>query len=396
MRFRSLLLIILTSLIISVNAQNEKKNDDDSCVYHFTIDKLIKSTPVKNQAKTGTCWSFATISFIESEMLRNGLEETDLSEMYIVRQTYPEKAEKYIRMMGMYNFGEGGQAHDVFAQIKKYGLVPEEVYTGKNISEAQHNHGELVNILTSMLKAVNEKKGGKVTPRWKELFESALDIYLGKSPERFTCKGEEYTPQTFMQKKVKIIPDDYIEFTSYTHHPFYDKFSLEIPDNWTNQEYYNVPVEDIIAIMDNSLKEGYSVLWDGDVSERFFSQKKGYAVVPLKDWDERTTEEKDAELKEPEQEKIVTQEMRQAAFNNFSSTDDHLMHVTGLAHDQNNTKYYYTKNSWGTDYKDKGFIYISEQYARLHTVALMVNKNAVPQEILKKCKIENPELVNKD
>lgn len=386
MRLR-LTLLLLSIMFAYVNA-DDKKNDKDSSVYQFIMDYQVKATPVKNQAKTGTCWSFATISFIESEMLKKGMEETDLSEMYVVRHTYPIKAEKYIRLMGLFNFGEGGQAHDVFNQIRKYGLVPEEVYSGLTIDEPRHNHGEMVNVLQSILKAVNEKKGGKVTPRWNELVDAALDLYLGKAPERFTYKGETYTPLSFLEKKAGINPDDYIEFTSYTHHPFYKTFVLEIPDNWTGQEYYNIPIDEMISIIDYSLKAGHSVLWDGDVSERYFKQKKGYAVVPLKDWDDKTTEEREAEPESPEAEKNVTAEMRQAAFNNFSSTDDHLMHITGLAHDQNGTKYYYTKNSWGTDYKDKGYIYISEQYARLNTVAIMVNKNAVPTEILKKCGIK--------
>lgn len=379
---------ILISLSISVNAQKTSKADKDSTIYHFTMDYTVPSTPVKNQAKTGTCWSFATISFIESEMLRNGIEEIDLSEMYLIRHTYPVKAEKYIRMMGLFNFGEGGQAHDIINQMKLNGIVPEEVYCGMNINETRHNHGEMVSILQSILKAVNEKKGGKVTPRWTELFNAALDIYMGKTPEEFTYKGVNYTPMSFFQNKVKINTEDYIEFTSFTHHPFYETFSLEIPDNWTNQQYYNIPMADLIDIMNNSLKKGYSVLWDGDVTEKFFNQKKGYAVVPLKDWDDKTTEERDAKLELPEAEKNVTQEMHQSAFDNFSTTDDHLMHITGLAHDQNNTKYYYTKNSWGTDYKDKGFIYISEQYAKLNTIAIMVNKNAVPESIRAKCKIK--------
>jgi len=284
----------------------------------------------------------------------------------------------------MDNFGEGGQAHDVINQIRDYGIVPEEVYTGLNIGEPKHNHGEMTSILESMLKAVNNKKGGKVTPRWQEAFESILDVYLGKVPAQFDYKGKTYSPKSFLKDELELNPDDYVEITSYSHHPFYKKIKLEIPDNWTVQEYYNLPIDELVEVMDNALETGYSIEWDGDVSEKFFNQKKGFAVVPLKDWDEKTNAEKEAKIKEPFDEKTITQEMRQKAFDNFSATDDHLMHIVGLYHDQNGNKFYNTKNSWGTDYSFNGFIYMSNPYIRLNTIAIMVHKDAIPKAICEK------------
>ncbi len=350
-------------------------------IYTFTKDYEVKYSPIKNQAKTGTCWCFSTTSFLESELLRTGKGEFDLSEMFVVRNTYPKKAENFIRNAGTANFGEGGQAHDVINQIREYGIVPEQVYTGMNIDEPKHNHEEMSAVLDNMLKAVNNKRGGKVTPRWEEAFNSVLDVYLGKTPNQFSYDGKTYSPKSFLTDELELNPDDYIELTSYSHHPFYKKFRLEIPDNWTGQEYFNLPIDELAEVMDNALKTGYSITWDGDVSEKFFNQKKGFAVVPLKDWDNKTNAEKEDKITKPIDEKIITQEMRQTAFDNFSATDDHLMHIVGLFHDQNGNKFYYTKNSWGTDYSYGGFIYMSLPYVKLNTIAIMVHKDAIPKAI---------------
>lgn len=353
-------------------------------IYTFTKDYEVKYSPIKNQAKTGTCWCFSTTSFLESELLRTGKGEFDLSEMFVVRNTYPKKAENFIRNAGTANFGEGGQAHDVINQIREYGIVPEQVYTGMNIDEPKHNHEEMSAVLDNMLKAVNNKRGGKVTPRWEEAFNSVLDVYLGKVPTQFDYKGKTYSPESFLKDELELNPDDYVEITSYSHHPFYNKVKLEIPDNWTEQEYYNLPIDELVEIMDNALETGYSIEWDGDVSEKFFNQKKGFAVVPLKDWDELKNAEKEEKITKPINEKTITQEMRQTAFDNFSATDDHLMHIVGLYHDQNGNKFYNTKNSWGTDYSYNGFIYMSNPYIRLNTIAIMVHKDAIPKAIREK------------
>jgi bleomycin hydrolase len=349
--------------------------------HEFTRIYTLPATPVKSQGKTGTCWAFATTSFIESELIRKGKGEFDLSEMFTVRQCYPLKAEKYVRYHGESNYGQGGQAHDVFMIIDKNGVVPDNVYTGMTFKQEKHNHGEMFAVLSSMLNAVVDKRGGELTPVWMNAYQSILDTYLGEIPEEFVYEGKTYTPAGF-RNYLGIDVNDYIEITSYSHHPFYEKINLEVPDNWTNDLYYNVPIDEIVEIIDNSLSNGYTVAWDGDTGKDDF-YKEGYAVVPV--------EERDVEKDRQEsmEEKTVTQQMRQQAFNDYSTTDDHLMHITGLAEDQNGTKFYYTKNSWGTDDKGiDGYWYLSEQYVRLKTIAITVHRDAVPGDIKNRLGIE--------
>ncbi len=377
----------LTALVLLISFTSIPAQNIADSIYTFTKDYEVKYTPIKNQARTGTCWCFSTVSFLEAEAMRNGKDEVDLSEMFVVRNTYPVKADLYVRNSGAANFGEGGQAHDVINAIKTSGIVPEEIYNGMNIGELKHNHGEMAAVLENMLKTVIGKKGGKLTPKWKEAFNSVLDVYLGKTPAQFEYKGKTFTPASFLKDELEINPDDYIELTSYSHHPFYEKVMLEIPDNWTRQEYYNLPIDAIVEVMDNALANGYSVCWDGDVSEKFFNQKKGFAVVPLKDWDDLKNAEKEEKITKPIEEKNITMEIRQAAFDNFSATDDHLMHIVGLYHDQNGKKFYHTKNSWGTDYSYGGLIYMSEPYIKLNTIAVMVHKDALPKAIREKLKL---------
>lgn len=350
-------------------------------VHKFTILNKIVTTPVKNQGKTGTCWAFATTSFVETELIRLGYGITDLSEMFVVKNMLLEKAEKYIRYHGKSNFGTGGQAHDVLNSIKRYGMVPEKDYSGINYGFDNHNHGEMQAVLNGMLDAVLLKKSGKLTSKWKDAVESVLNTYLGKPTEKFTVNGVTYTPKSYA-KSTGFNPDNYIELTSYLDSPYYEKYNLQLPDNWTNSEYYNVPINDLVKIVDNSIKNGYSVCWDGDTGKDNFLREEGYAVIPQK------MPESNNNSFEPEKEKIITQEMRQEAFNNFDVTDDHLMHIVGIAKNQNGTKFYYTKNSWGTDGKKYGgYWYLSESYIKLKTVAIMVNKESIPANIRKKLKL---------
>ncbi len=362
--------VVLLSSILFAQDEEEKKD-----VHQFTILHNIETTSVKHQGKTGTCWDLATQSFLETELLRMGKGRYDLSEMYIVRNLYPVKAEKYIRYHGLTSFGQGGQAHDVLIAWERFGIVPEEVYPGRTSSDEKHNHSEMVAVLKSLMDAVINTKG-EITSNWKEVCESVLNIYLGENPESFEYKGKEYTAKSFADE-LGIILDDYVEITSYICYPFYEKAVLEVPDNWTNSEYFNVPVDDMIRIIDNAIERGYSVAWDGDVSEKTFYRKKGYAVIPIDD--EIKDEESDEPL--PEKEKVITQEMREETFDNFQTTDDHLMHLTGIAENQEGKKFYYTKNSWGTKYKYNGYWYMSQSFVELKTIAIMIHKDAVPEDI---------------
>jgi len=372
-----LLLIAFFVLSVCIQAHDKKK-----IAHEFEMVTQVKTTPVTSQGSTGTCWNFAATSFVETELIRMGKGMINISEMFTVRMRYPFKAENYVRYHGRVNFGQGGQAHDVMDVIQEFGMVPYEVYTGKTWDTDKYNHSELASILKGMIDAVIEKRNP--TPVWKKAINRVLDVYLGEVPIEFIYKGKTFTPKSFT-KELGFKPDDYVEITSYTHHPFYEKFILEIPDNYDNSFYYNVPVDELINIIDNALENGYSVAYDGDVSDKFFFSKKGYAVVPENRFEE------DSET--PEKEIKVTQKMRQEQFDNFKITDDHLMHLTGIAKNQEGTKFYYTKNSWGTKRKGKerqfkGYWYMSEQYVRLSTIAIMVHKDAIPHKIKSKLNIQ--------
>ncbi|MBI9038441.1 MAG: aminopeptidase [Bacteroidales bacterium] len=383
------ILAVLFSFSFSVSAQGNSENDIEAdSSYQFEVIYDVEASPVKSQDNTGTCWSFATISFLESEVLREKGKEYDLSEMFISREAYPDKAMNYVRLHGNANYGQGGQAHDVINAIRKSGIVPEDIYDGKMIGDKKHNHSEMSVVLKGMLDGVVKNRGRKLSPKWFEAYNSVLDIYLGQVPETFEYGGETYSPQSF-QEELGINPDDYVEITSFNHHPFYEKFSLEIPDNWSFDDYYNLPLDEMIEVMEYSLENGYSIVWDGDVSDKQFSHKNGVAIVPLTDFAEMSDEQKEKNLKEPEPQKEITQEMRQLAFDNYSSTDDHLMHITGMVKDQNGAKYYITKNSWGEESNDfGGYLNMSEPYIKLRTTAILVNKRGIPKNVIRKLGIK--------
>ena len=386
-----LALIIVPSFAQKKNSASTTKIEEG---YKFTPVVELKATPVKNQASTGTCWCFATTSFIESELLRLGKGEYDLSEMFIVRDNYTDKLNDNYLRQGKGNLGPGSVGHDWMYGFKNYGIVPDEVYNGLNYGSPTHNHGEL-NAFINAVAAVPVQRKNE-SEQYHKIVDAILDTYLGKIPENFTYKGVNYTPKSFAAS-LGINPGDYVEITSFTIFPFYTQGLLEIPDNWRMERYYNVPLDELIQTMDYALHNGYTIAWDGDISERGFSHSKGVAIFPeLSKVDNYSTtdrarlekmspgerSEEAFKFASPFPEVNVTQEIRQAGFENFTTTDDHLMHLTGIVKDQNGTKYYITKNSWGTDRNTfGGYLNMSESYVRAKTISILVHKNAIPAEI---------------
>jgi len=371
---RSFSLTVILSVIVTIaSAQGTG--------YIFTQKKDLACTPVKNQASTNTCWCFSGISLFESELLRMGKPAVDLSEMFIVRHTYEKKAGMYARMHGNSTFAGGGEYGDLLTGTAERGLVPESTYPGMNYGETKHNHNELDAVLKGYMEPL--AKSSRLTTAWRNGFNGILDAYLGKMPQTFTYEGKNYTPTAYA-KELGINPDDYVIFTSFTHHPFYKQFALEVPDNWAAGLFWNLPVEDMMQIIDNALANGYTVAWASDMSDKGFSMKEGVAIVPEKSWNEMTPEESAMAFASPQKERKITQEMRQAEFDNYSTTDDHGMHIVGLATDQTGTSFYKVKNSWGITGKYDGFIYVSRPYIMLRTTNCMVNRNGIPAEIRKK------------
>jgi bleomycin hydrolase len=348
--------------------------------YQFTTQIDLEATPVISQGRTGTCWSFSSTSFLESEIIRLTGKKVDLSEMYTVRNTYPEKLENFVMRQGKAQFSEGGLAHDVINSVATHGLVPNEAFSGLFQDETAHNHAELVAVLEAMAKAYIVNPASKLSKKWKPATEAVLDTYLGENLKQFTYEGKQYTPASF-RDAMKLVPKDYVTLTSFTHAPFYSEFILNIPDNWSYGSFYNAPLDELMASIDNALSKGFTVELDCDVSERTFSSKDGVAVIP------RDTENTIKALQGVYPEMDITQEYRQDEFENFTTTDDHLMHITGTLVDQNGTKYYKVKNSWGTDESrnaNGGYVYFSEAYMRLKTISITVHKDAVPKGTAKK------------
>lgn len=384
-------IIILFILIWSnIQAQDNlvnslKANASDSAKkFRFTAVIDLEDSPVKNQASSGTCWSYSGNSFLESEMLRLGKPLVDIAEIYTARCAYIEKAINYVRMHGATGWGDGAELHDVLSIYKKYGAVPYEAYKGLNYGTNKNKFAEMQAILEGMLQAIVKNPNGKLTKNWLPAFTAVLDTYLGKVPEKFNWNGKEYTPLSFAKEVVGINADDYIELGSYSYAPFYQQTMLIVPDNWSLQTLYNVPMKDLTSIVDNALSTGYSVAWATDVSEKYFSWKNGVAVVPVKEYDEMSDEEKAKMFDGPQEERVITQELREEAFNNYTTTDDHGMHIVGIFNDQNGKPYYLVKNSWGESNDYKGYLFVSKAFFDFKTIAILVHKNAIPQSIKSK------------
>ena len=366
--------------------------------FKFTDNNEVKKlVPITNQYRSGTCWCFSTLSYLEEEIMAVGGEQMTLSQMWVVRHAYFDKAVKYVRLHGNLNFAVGGAAHDVTEMIAKYGIVPREVYTGQNYGTELPEFNEIDDVLKAYVEAIVKNGNGKLTPVWQDGLNAILDSYFGKRPETFTYKGKEYTPKSFAES-LPIKMEDYIEFSSYTHHPFYSTFILEVPDNWMWHSMYNLPMGEMMQVLDAALAAGRPVAWGTDVSEKGFSRTKAIGVIPeevakntigsdAERWGKLSDAEKQAminNLEGPMKEKTITQEMRQEGYDNYQTTDDHGMVIVGTAVDQAGNPFYKVQNSWGDTGPYKGFYYFSRPFVEYKTLDIMVNKNLIPKEIKKK------------
>ncbi|MCL2727166.1 MAG: aminopeptidase [Bacteroidales bacterium] len=377
-KFLSILILVSVS---SICALAQEQNQDD---YTFTTVKELPITLIQNQNRTSTCWCFASLSFLESELIRMGKGSYNFSEMYVVWYTWLAKADRYVRTDGNINFAPGGGFEDFLYVIKNWGLVPEEVMPGLNYGEEVHVHNEMDAVLKGYVDAVLQNPNGKLSTAWKRGFEGILDAYLGSRPQKFTWQGKEYTPKSFAAS-TNVNTDDYVCLTSFTHHPFYTQFALEISDNWLWSKSYNLPLDEFVSIVDHAIDNGYTVLWASDASEVGFT-RKGVAVVP--DAAETVRAELVKIAEKPCNEKTINQEMRQIAFDNKQTTDDHAMHIFGVAKDQNGKKFYMVKNSYGTSSGYNGIWYASQAYVSYKTTNIMVHKNAIPSAIRQKLNIK--------
>ncbi len=364
--------------------------------YYFTEISNLPFTPVQDQCRTATCWSYSSLSFFETELIRMGKPKMNLSEMFIVRGAYLEKAKNYIRMDGLFNFGPGGAFHDIPFVIANYGVMPEQFYTGLNDGSDKHNHSEMHAVLKATVDAVNTKpQGGVVSPNWINSVAGTLDAYLGKSPGDFNFEGKSYNPLSF-RDYLGLNMKDYISLTSFTHHPFYSTFALEVQDNWAMQTSYNLPLDEFWQSMTFALQNGFSFAWASDVSEKGFSFKNGIGIVPAHDsmliqkgkddkfFNNAGADRAGSAFDFPHAEREITQALRQQGFDDKTTTDDHGMHAIGLAKDQQGKSYVKIKNSWGTVNDLEGFMYISESYIKYKTMNILIHKDGIPKEIKKK------------
>jgi bleomycin hydrolase len=385
-------------MAMALHAQDTLLNKPGS-QYRFTKVYNTEASAVQDQCRTSTCWSFSSLSFLESELLRKGKGAHKLSEMFIVRNAYIEKAIQYIRMNGKCNFDEGGEFHDIPLIIKKYGIVPEEVYKGMNYGEEKHNHHEMVAMLKGMMDKLKDNPQGTYTTSWIAAVEGVVDAYLGKIPEKFTYQGKEYTARSFASF-LDLKMDDYVMVTSFTHHDFYKPFAIEVADNWSMQSAYNVPLAEFTGLINHALEKGYSVAWAADVSEKGFSFYDGLGIVPAEDsmvkqksrdnkgYNDPGGARSGTGFQRPVTEKTITAENRQEAFDKQLTTDDHGMHITGMVREKSGKNFYVVKNSWGTLNYLQGYLYVSENYMQYKTIGIMVHKDALQKALRDKLDID--------
>lgn len=367
-----------------VNSLKVNASENSKDAFKFTDVINLENTSIKNQGSSGTCWSYSGNSFIESEMIRMGKKPVELSQIYSARNAYVEKGRIYVRMHGAVTLGDGGAFHDVMNMFKKYGAVPQIVYTGLNYGTDKNKFAEMGAIMEGVLAATVKNPNGELTPNWEKAYTAVIDSYLGEVPKSFEYNGKKYTPETFAKEVVGINADDYIEISSLQEYPYYSKFTLLVPDNWAFNQVYNVKINELTEIIDNGLKKGYTVAWGGDVSEKSFSWKNGVAFVPEKNFETMTAEEKADLFNGPKNEMIVTEAMRQKAFDNYTTQDDHGMHIVGISKDQNGKEYYIVKNSWGASNDYKGYLFMTKEFVKYKTTAIMIHKGAIPAPMMKK------------
>ena len=366
--------------------------------YEFTVVKENPVTSIKNQYRSGTCWCYSALSFIESEILRTKGQEVDLSEMFVVGKSYRDRAVKYVRLDGHLNFAAGSSFGDVLHVIEDYGIVPQEAYSGFNYGTEMPEQNELDAALAGYVRAIAQNPNKKLTTAWLNGFDGILDAYLGEVPETFAVNGTQYTPESY-RDALGINADDYVNLTSFTHHPFYESFIIEVPDNWRWDSAYNLPIDELMEVMYNAIDKGYTIAWGSDVSENGFT-RDGLAVMPVEKktaaagsdqerWVGKAADQPKEEVKaELPQEMVITQEMRQDGYDRKTTTDDHGMHIYGVAKDQNGTKYFMVKNSWGETGKYKGVWYASDSFVKYKTLNVVVHKDALPKNIAKKLGIK--------
>ena len=366
--------------------------------YEFTVIKENPVTSVKNQYRSGTCWCYSALSFVESEILRTKGIETDLSEMFVVGKSYRDRAVKYVRLDGSLRFAAGSSFGDVLHVINDYGIVPQEAMPGMNYGTELPEQNELDAVLFGYVDAVAKNPNRKLTTAWLNGFDGIVGAYLGEYPESFIVNGATYTPESY-RDFLGINMDDYVNLSSFSHHPFYEKFIIEVPDNWRWDTAYNLPIDEFMQVMTYAVENGYTIAWGSDVSEKGFT-RDGIAVIPEEKpkaaagsdqerWVGKAAEQPKEEVKaELPAEVIYTQEMRQDGYDRKTTTDDHGMHIYGLAKDQNGTKYFMVKNSWGETGKYKGIWYASEPFVRAKTLNIVVHKDALPKDIKKKLGIK--------
>lgn len=374
---------------LSVFAQDDlikKVINNASLTSKFNFKEVIdlENTSVKNQGSAGTCWSYSGNSFLESEMIRMGKQPVDLAEIYTARNVYLSKARNYILFNANLGLGDGGETHDVLNMLRKFGAMPQEAYTYEDYGKGTLKSAEFQDKFKAILDAYIKNEDPKKGISWVNEINNYLDEKLGKLPATFNYNGKQYTPQAFAKEIVGINPDDYVEFSSYKDSPYYEKMVLPVPDNWSYDQLYNVPMKELTDIIDNALEKGYTVAWSSDVSEPYFSWKNGVAHVPNVDLANITDEQRKAIFNGPIQEKEVTEDLRLEGLYSLNTTDDHAMQIVGLAKDQNGKEYYKVKNSWGASNDYKGYLYVTKAFVQLKSTGILLNKGGVPKNIKNK------------